>query len=156
MIPGAVPNLIAPPSGCRFHPRCPTRMPICSQEKPPIVEHAAGSLGGLPPVSRPARKDGRPCLRTSSTSEQLKKYYPVTGGVFRRHVADVKAVDGVDLAIRKGECLGLVGESGCGKTTLGKTILRLHKATAGQDLLRPEARADRRGRDRAGVRRTPA
>jgi ABC-type oligopeptide transport system ATPase subunit len=63
---------------------------------------------------------------------ELKKYYPVTGGVFRRHVADVKALDGVDLTIRKGECLGLVGESGCGKTTLGKTILRLHKATAGR------------------------
>ncbi len=62
----------------------------------------------------------------------LKKYYPVTGGVFRRRIADVKAVDGVDLALRKGECLGLVGESGCGKTTLGKTILRLHTATAGR------------------------
>jgi oligopeptide/dipeptide ABC transporter ATP-binding protein len=62
----------------------------------------------------------------------LKKYYPVTGGVFRRHVADVRAVDGVDLAIRKGECLGLVGESGCGKTTMGKTILRLHPATSGR------------------------
>ncbi len=62
----------------------------------------------------------------------LKKYYPVTGGVFRRRIADVKAVDGVDLAMRKGECLGLVGESGCGKTTLGKTILRLQAATAGR------------------------
>ena len=62
----------------------------------------------------------------------LKKYYPVTAGVFRRHVADVKAVDGVDVSIRKGECLGLVGESGCGKTTLGKTLLRLHKSTEGR------------------------
>jgi oligopeptide/dipeptide ABC transporter ATP-binding protein len=62
----------------------------------------------------------------------LKKYYPVTAGVFRRHVADVKALDGVDLAIRKGECLGLVGESGCGKTTLGKTLLRLHESTDGR------------------------
>ncbi|MBN2051571.1 MAG: ATP-binding cassette domain-containing protein [Spirochaetales bacterium] len=63
---------------------------------------------------------------------RLKKYYPVKGGVFKKHIADVKAVDDLDLTIRKGECLGLVGESGCGKTTLGKTILRLHEATEGR------------------------
>ena len=63
---------------------------------------------------------------------ELKKYYPVTGGVFRRRIADVRAVDGVDLALARGECLGLVGESGCGKTTLGKAILRLHDATEGR------------------------
>lgn len=63
---------------------------------------------------------------------ELKKYYPVRGGVFRGHKADVKALDGVDLKIGIGECLGLVGESGCGKTTMGKTILRLHEATSGR------------------------
>ncbi|MCG8453358.1 MAG: ABC transporter ATP-binding protein [Spirochaetales bacterium] len=62
----------------------------------------------------------------------LKKYYPIHSGVFRKHTADVKAVDGIDLTIRKGECLGLVGESGCGKTTMGKTILRLHDSTDGR------------------------
>lgn len=63
--------------------------------------------------------------------ENLKKYYPVFGGVFQRKMADVKALDGIDLDIFRGECLGLVGESGCGKTTTGKAIIRLHDPTAG-------------------------
>jgi len=61
----------------------------------------------------------------------LKKHYPIFGGIFKRRVASVKAVDGVSLEIYKGETFGLVGESGCGKTTLGKTILRLLKPDAG-------------------------
>ncbi len=63
----------------------------------------------------------------------LKMYFPVTSGiVFQRKIADIKAVDGVNLFIRKGETLGLVGESGCGKTTLGRCVLRLYEATAGE------------------------
>jgi len=69
---------------------------------------------------------------------KLKKYYPVKAGVFKKHVADVRAVDDLDLDIKRGECLGLVGESGCGKSTLGKTILRLHDATAGRIYLDQE------------------
>ena len=61
----------------------------------------------------------------------LKKYYPIMGGVLQRKVADVKALDGIDLDIFRGECLGLVGESGCGKTTTGKAIIRLHAPTEG-------------------------
>lgn len=62
----------------------------------------------------------------------LKKYFPILGGIFRRPVGWVKAVDGVDFFIRKGETLGLVGESGCGKTTTGHSILYLIKPTAGE------------------------
>jgi oligopeptide/dipeptide ABC transporter ATP-binding protein len=64
--------------------------------------------------------------------ENLKKHYPVAGGVFQRQVASVKALDGIDLDIFRGECLGLVGESGCGKTTTGKAIIRLHQPTGGR------------------------
>jgi oligopeptide transport system ATP-binding protein len=64
--------------------------------------------------------------------KDLRMYFPVTAGlIFQRKVADVKAVDGVNFFIRKGETLGLVGESGCGKSTTGRAILQLYKPTTG-------------------------
>lgn len=65
-------------------------------------------------------------------AENVTKWFPVVGGVFRRKFTYVKAVDGVSLSVRRGETLGLVGESGCGKTTLGRTLMRLTKATSGK------------------------
>jgi oligopeptide transport system ATP-binding protein len=76
------------------------------------------------PVSVP---DGEMLLQVSG----LKKYFPILGGLLRRQVASVYAVDDVSFDIRKGEVLGLVGESGCGKTTLGRSIIRLTEPTAG-------------------------
>jgi oligopeptide/dipeptide ABC transporter ATP-binding protein len=63
--------------------------------------------------------------------DDLYKYFPIRAGVFAQHAGDVKAVDGIDLAIRRGETLGLVGESGSGKTTVGRLILRLLPLTKG-------------------------
>jgi len=66
--------------------------------------------------------------------KDLYMYFPVTAGVMRKKIADVKAVDGISFFIKKGETLGLVGESGCGKTTTGRSILQLYEVTSGEVL----------------------
>src|SRR4029079_2075267 len=90
----------------------------------------------LPPMSvevteapRPARPEGQvPLIKVTG----LKKYFPITQGIlFQRHVGDVHAVDGVDLEVYPGETFGLVGETGCGKSTLARVVMRLFEATEG-------------------------
>ena len=86
--------------------------------------------------------------------ENLKKYFPIMQGLIRRHVGDVKAIDGITFDVYKGETLGLVGESGCGKSTTGRVILQLYPVTEGkiifegQDLSQLQGEAMRKVRPR--------
>ncbi|MDA2978631.1 MAG: ATP-binding cassette domain-containing protein [Actinomycetota bacterium] len=79
---------------------------------------------------KPYGSDGTPLVSVTDVT----KYFPIKFGVFRRHVGDVKAVDGVSFDILRGETLGLVGESGSGKSTIGRVVLQLHRATEGSVL----------------------
>jgi len=64
--------------------------------------------------------------------KDIKKYFPIRSGIFQKKIGDVKAVDGISFSLKRGETLGIVGESGCGKSTAGRTMIRLYKPTAGQ------------------------
>jgi oligopeptide transport system ATP-binding protein len=83
----------------------------------------------------------------------LKKYFPITRGVFQRHVGDIKAVDDVTFDVYRGETLGLVGESGCGKSTTGRTILQLYRPTEGEIYLDGENLAELKGSKLQHMRR---
>ncbi|CCU78015.1 Oligopeptide transport ATP-binding protein OppF (TC 3.A.1.5.1) [Halanaerobium saccharolyticum subsp. saccharolyticum DSM 6643] len=85
--------------------------------------------------------------------KNLKKYFPVKAGIFKKTVAHVKAVDDISFAVKEGETLGLVGESGCGKSTTGRTILRLLEATAGEVIFEGKSVMDLDKKQMRAIRR---
>jgi peptide/nickel transport system ATP-binding protein len=170
-IEGLPPSLLAPPTGCRFADRCGFRTEICATE-PPLREVDAGMGAGVGaghlsachhadelddrgtatgaaavPVAAPS---GPPLLEV----EDLRKHFTILHkSLFGSPAKVVKAVDGVSFTIARGETLGLVGESGCGKTTIGRVVLRLDEASSGR--LRYDGRdlSEAKGDDLKSLRR---
>lgn len=142
-IPGRVPSLSSLPPGCVFHPRCSLAEKMCREEEPPCIELDNGHLSRCWKYDRVERPDSKIKISTFVKSSQKKfsdnyllrvqnlaKYFPIGSNKY------IKAVEKVGFALRKGEVLGLVGESGCGKTTLGMCILRLIEPTGGEVIFR--------------------
>jgi peptide/nickel transport system ATP-binding protein len=147
---GRPPSLADLPPGCPFEPRCPISVPECSTAEPPLMELGRGQgaaciraheleSGKLEPSDvfprpEPVEADGvRDTDRESILSVKgLVRHFPLTtGAVFKKQIGTVKAVDGIDLEIRSGEVLGLVGESGCGKSTTILEVLEMAGPQAG-------------------------
>ena len=211
-IPGVPPDLMSPPPGCRFAPRCRNAQARCTQEEPLLAPEGPGQRPGagtehtetpaLPhairagehvyacfypvdtsssskfeeeatplelglvdadagvdvaqPISlveRPARGEAVTEREVLLRLDDIYKEFPVTAGaVLQRKIGTVKAVSGVSFDVHRGETFGLVGESGCGKTTIGWLVTALHRPTSGeirfdgQDIARLRGRELRRSR----------
>ncbi|MGD0874748.1 MAG: ABC transporter ATP-binding protein [Acidimicrobiales bacterium] len=151
-IPGVPPDLSGEFVGCRFEPRCRNATEQCRIEEPPLVAEGGHSFACFNPVGSAtaprravrvvdAAEASRVALERVNTLasrkvivevDRLVKEFPVTAGaVLQRKIGSVKAVSDVSFSVREGETFGLVGESGCGKTTIGRLVVALEKPTSG-------------------------
>jgi peptide/nickel transport system ATP-binding protein len=148
-IPGLPPDLTNPPGGCRYAPRCPLATEKCRVEEPPLTGDDLGhTFACWHPVDGPLKQAPTLVVNQAAARAALAEHrperaehlleidhvvreYPVKAGLLQRTVNTVKAVSDVSLYLDAGETLGLVGESGCGKTSLGKLIVGVEKPDSG-------------------------
>jgi peptide/nickel transport system ATP-binding protein len=151
-IEGRVPAATQFPEGCRFADRCHKDIAACRTWEPSLLElepdHRAACIhydsdqveATLTPTDMMDSAASRPRAANSEESDNLvsiqnlQVWYPIKKGIFQKTVGHVRAVDGVDMDIPRGKTVALVGESGCGKTSLGKSLLRLAEPTGGRVL----------------------
>ena len=172
---GNPPSVVNLPPGCPFEPRCPMSTPACLTDEPPLTptDHpnhyaaciysgkiAADNLGyadifPAPTITpSPLERQRRDQRETVLHLEGMKRHYPLMkGAIFRRRVGTVYAVDGIDLEIKEGETLGLVGESGCGKTSTLLEVLNLKPPTGGRIVVLGKSVEKLRGKERKHMRR---
>ena len=153
VIRGSVPALTQEFSGCRFADRCDSAWDLCRRSVPEVHDVGSGQTARCHLFAPGEQREALGVRRKADTQtaemvvaaqpsrltphaslltvRDLKVHFPIHRGVLKRVVAHVKAVDGVSLTIEAGKTLGLVGESGCGKTTVGKGVLRLVEPTGG-------------------------
>jgi peptide/nickel transport system ATP-binding protein len=156
VIRGSVPSLAQAFTGCRFADRCDSAWELCRLSVPALHDLGNGQTARCHLYGRDevggTRAEGKTTSQAAATPhptsfiphppgvpplldvKDLKVHFPIHRGLFKRVAAHVRAVDGVSLSISAGRTLGLVGESGCGKTTVGKGILRLTEPTGGEVL----------------------
>jgi peptide/nickel transport system ATP-binding protein len=172
-IPGQPPSMLAEPPGCAFRPRCRFALARCATDAPPLhpvgaspghqsacwlPDSAAGQVSRRVPVpveitaaAAPEATDGGPALLELTG---IVKHFPLrSSSLVSREHRFVHAVDGVSLSIRDGETLGLVGETGCGKSTLARCIARLQPVTGGKIVFDGQDITDLNARDLRAVRR---
>ncbi len=145
-IDGLPPNPATRPDYCPFYDRCEYRMDSCKTQKKPVLNevgpgHFSACLLSEEEKARKARMIASKEQRKAPEShileesclqvENVRKYFPVYRGLLRKKIGEVKAIEDITFHARKGETLGIVGESGCGKTTLARCIMRVYKPEEG-------------------------
>ena len=167
-IDGLPPNPALRPEYCPFYDRCEYHMDKCKSQKKPVLKElekdhfCACHLTEAEKALKKAEIDAKPVKKAERAVigdeicldvKDVKKYFPIYKGMMRKHIGDVKAIEDISFRVRKGETLGIVGESGCGKSTTVKSLLRVVEPTDGEVILNRQDFLKLKGADLKKARR---